>query len=292
MNKHFNHSPFVHSVWVPFNGQRFKVPYLIRTKSGEEMLGIPNGDAWYANNTWIEDKEITHIQSLPDGGRPCRVMSGSQRIERDIQYFGLDYPVYCGEKHGFVWEDELPEGKVLLPIRVYAFRNIYHPQKKVWLHVAQAYIVDEDLVPFSLDSIRTCLQEDYFWTATDINVMNTDDIVQGMFIHHIYTKMMEKKLETVKVIVDYIRSCGELSYQHVEMMHSYIEQYEKDPEHFDLSSLSIEIPPLSEQARRFLRLRRGPEAPVIDAGSNIDVERLISSTPLLRALSKAEEATS
>jgi hypothetical protein len=86
MNKHFNHSPFIHSVWVPFNGQRFKNPYMIRTRSGEELIAIPNGIGWQGpNQLSIEDSDVVEIKALPDGVGPKPNCVGGRRIVRNYQ---------------------------------------------------------------------------------------------------------------------------------------------------------------------------------------------------------------
>lgn len=181
MNKYFNHSPFVCNVWVPFNGHRFKNPYMIRTKEGKEMLAIPNGGAWCNEQSqWIEEADVTHIKALPDGEGPRRSMSGGWRVARDIEYFGPHFPVWCGEKDGFVWEDELSEGKQILPVRIQAYRNKRSEEKKIILFITEGLVVDKDESIPTLESLQRYVDIPGFWIEEDVEFLSHNETIMSI----------------------------------------------------------------------------------------------------------------
>lgn len=205
----FNHSPFVHSVWVKFNGWRFKNPYLIRTKDGEEILAIPNGGAWCTEkNIWVEDADVTHIQALPDGVGPRRSFVGSWRIGRDIDYFGKKYPVWCGTKDGFVHYDEIPAGKAFLPVRFMAHRSKKYPEEKITFFITQAILVDASTNPPTLDGLTKYAALETFWDDDKLEIMSHNDLINAIHIHHRYLELCEANPTMTQDLIDLFKEVG------------------------------------------------------------------------------------
>lgn len=191
MTNRLNHSPFVHSVWVPYNGQRFKNPYFVRTKAGDELIAIPNGISWDGPGQLnIEDSDIVKIKALPDGVGPKPYNVGARRIVRDIEYFGPSFPVWCGRKDGFIYESDVPEGKQILPIRVMGYRSKKSEDKKVHIYVTQGMLVEQDDTTPTIEVIQKHANIPGFWLDDDVEIIPHDEVIAN-------THWVAKYLDTV-----------------------------------------------------------------------------------------------
>lgn len=158
MPTRFNHSPFVTGVWVPFNGQRFKDPYMIKLKTGETFEAFPNGGAWACKNgVWYEDDAVAEVMLLPDGLGPRRGFTGAYRIQRNVEMFGKRYPIYIQSTRTFIKEEDIPEDKRILPLVAYAYVPSVEEGQHVRAHVmiAVGELVDLDDPRPGLDELDT-----------------------------------------------------------------------------------------------------------------------------------------
>jgi len=183
MKKRFNHSPFVVGETVSFNGKRLKNPYVIKTTSGTMMEASPNGGGWcLLNNTIAEDDEVVTVKLAGPTDTILERMTGGWRIARDIDYFGKEYPMWCGKEFGFLYPDEVPEGYIAIPVRVYAYRDKKNPETPVTLFVAQAKLVKTSAVDndSTLEIIRKYSELPGFWTDPNSSVMSHDEIYSSV----------------------------------------------------------------------------------------------------------------
>ena len=184
MKKYFNHNPFVVGETVPLNGWRFKNPYLITDKGGNKQEGVPNGGGWHLpGGSIIEDSEVTHIQPIEAHEAKWHCMPGGWRVARDIRMFGKNYPIWCGKEYGFLYPDEIPAGKVVVPVRMFAYRKKYTTE--ITLFVAQGKIVDFDKsTDYAIPAnITPYLDHPAFWMDPNAEIMCSEEIILSM--HHI-----------------------------------------------------------------------------------------------------------
>lgn len=76
----------------------------------------PNADAWSGNTGVVKDEDVVAIRVVPDEERGKYEYTGYSRIERDLRYFGHVVPVWLKDEERFIYPDELPEGKFILPL--------------------------------------------------------------------------------------------------------------------------------------------------------------------------------
>lgn len=233
MNKHFNHSPFVHSVWVPFIGQRFKNPYTIRTKSGEELIAMPNGIGWQGpNQRSIEDSDIVEIKALPDGVGPKPNCVGGYRIARDIEYFGPNFPVWCGRKDGFIYESEVPEGKQILPIRVMGYRSKKSEDKTVRVYITQGMLVEQNDTNPTIEVIQKYANIPGFWLDDEVEIIPHDEVVTSTYWVAKYLDAVAKNPAAYEAIFFLKDELKLPPNQYVHMFDYVMDMWNKDSEDF------------------------------------------------------------
>lgn len=205
-NKRINYSPFVHSQWVEFNGYRFKNPHMVRLKDGTESPMFPNGGAWSGDgHEWIDDSEVTHIMALPDYYPNLgRQMPGGWRISRDILHRGTKFPVWCGPEYGFIYEDQLPEGKEILPVQIQAHR-FKGDNTRITLFVTQGLVVDISPYNPKLEDFKKYTEVPGFWYDPDIEVLSNDELVHSIHWAYDYLRLKEQDPETVAELEKYLR---------------------------------------------------------------------------------------
>lgn len=190
--RRFNHSPFISNVTVPFNGWRFKTEYVITDKTGLVVRGIPNGGAWCcANGIWIEDEDVVKVQTIADVDTTRFSFTGGWRVARDIDFFGKSYPIYCAGE--FIYPDELPEDKKIIPIIVYGYRNKRSPEK-MWLLTAVGEVVDVNDPRSGIDTLGQYAQDpEHFWSVEDSEVMSPYEVMSTIKKYNQYLLLREDK---------------------------------------------------------------------------------------------------
>lgn len=229
----FNHSPFVYGVWVEYNGWRFKNPYLIRTKDGKELMGVPNGGAWATEyDSWVEDADVTHIQVLKDNDprAPRRGFSGGWRLARDIDYFGSRYPIWCGDEHGFVWPSELKPGQSIIPVSVVAHRNKKAPGK-ITLIVTKG-IITAAKSDHGLGWAVQAIKYPGFWLDGDSEIMNNQEVIHGLHQVAKYEKLYYENPGLVAEYNNLLKSQGVPVHQQLYGFADFVNKYSNDRENF------------------------------------------------------------
>lgn len=244
-----NYSPFVHSQWVEFNGYRFKNPHMVRFKDGTELIAFPNGAAWGDDsNAWHEDAEITHIMALPDNVPGVgRQMHGGFRIARDIFHRGRKYPIWCGKEYGFIYEDQLPEGKQILPVHIQAYRSKGIGQVTT-LFVTQGVVVDaEKTVPVITD-FKKYTQVPGFWYDENAEIMSENELVHAINWTAHYLKIKESNPVAVEVEAYLREVVGLRPQQYLSLFGFAVKQWETNREDF---CRQMETKPDEKQERRW-----------------------------------------
>lgn len=204
MKKNFNHNPFVISQFVPFNGWRFKNPYIIKTTSGEIVEGMPNGGGWHLlNNTIVEDANVVKVKLAGPNDTILERMTGGWRIARDIDMFGKNYPMWCGEEHGFRYPDEVPEGYIAVPVKLYAHKDKKDPLAVPTIFIAQAKIVrnDANVKYGSVEDIQQYVKHPAFWMDPNSSVMSSDEILFSIYQLARFNKtLIHKEKESQRLI--------------------------------------------------------------------------------------------
>lgn len=187
MKPRFNHNPFVYGINVPFMFKYLKDPYFITDKEGNTHDGMANGGGWHTtDNRIIENADVTHLRFAGDRETKWGRLGGGLRTARNIDYFGKNYPVYCGVEYGFVWPDELPEDKKIVPVRMFAHRYKRGEDKTITLFVAQGKIVDaKDEPAQDIGGIETLVkkysEQPGFWIDPEGEIMSTNEIKSSIY---------------------------------------------------------------------------------------------------------------
>lgn len=218
MKKNFNHNPFVVGVSVPFNGCRFKNPYLITDKDGNKYEGVPNGGGWHVSNgSIIEDSEVKHIQPIEAHDAKWHCMPGGWRVARDIDMFGKNYPMWCGEEHGFLYPDEIPEGHTAIPVSLYAYKDKKDKLAVPTIFVAQAKIikVENPSVRYgTVEDIQQYVNHPAFWMDPNSSVLSNDEIMFSIYQLVRFNKELVHKERDAKELIKLFEDLGidELKY--------------------------------------------------------------------------------
>lgn len=188
----FNHSPFIFNVWVPFNGWRFKDPYYIRLQDGRELLAFPNGASWSDKfDNRYEDEEVTHIKLAEDGSMR-RAFTGGWRVARNLDYFGVEYPIYCDGE--FIDPNELAEDKKIIPIIVFGHRKKY-ADDKLYLLVTTGEVVDINDPRPGIDSLSQYTQDTkYFWCGEDTEILSPFEVMSAIKRYNRYPVLVNDKV--------------------------------------------------------------------------------------------------
>ena len=192
----FNHSPFVFDVWVPFNGQRFKNTYLIRLKDGMEIEAQPNGGGWCAvNNAIYEDAEVDQVKLLrTPKSRNFHV--GARRLQRDLEYFGKRYPVWCEDK--FIWPEELEVGFRISPTEVFGYRP--KGSDKVIIMASRGLVVEEGSNLPRLEDVIDYTIDPTFWWDDETVIMNNLDICNAIRYVHYHRKHIKENIQEAEAL--------------------------------------------------------------------------------------------
>lgn len=277
MKKNFNHNPFVVGVTVPINGWRFKNPYFVTDKSGNVFDGSPNGAGFHLlDNTIIEDKDVTHIRLAKAPESNLERVPGGWRIARDFDYFGTYYPVYCGEAYGFVWPDETPAGKVMIPVRLYAYRDKRDPFKTIKLIVAQAKLVDYD--PSArypqISDLNEYVNHPAFWMDPETQVMGHADIVSSIYqIARFKNNLVSYK--EANELVALLESMGISAIKYIPGFYHHLIHFLRDkkyftillkenPDVFNTANVYLKVKPNNNVMIKLINERRGPETNKVD----------------------------
>lgn len=117
-NNRINYNTFVTGVWIPYNGWRVKSLHDIKLHDGTVLTQMrPNADAWSGSGGYVKDDQVLSIRVVPDEERGKYEYAGKSRIERDIRYFGHSIPVWLEDEKRFLYPDEVPGGKFILPLQ-------------------------------------------------------------------------------------------------------------------------------------------------------------------------------
>lgn len=203
MNKRFNHNPFVFGITVPFNGSRLKNPYFITDANGVVHDAMPNGGGWCMRNGNIEDDDVTHVRLSGPKESKVETMTGGWRIARDIDYFGKNYPMYCGQVYGFLYPDEVPEGHIAVPVKLYAHKDKKDPLAVPTIFIAQAKIVrnDANVKYGSVEDIQQYVKHPAFWMDPNSSVMSSDEILFSIYQLARFNKtLIHKEKESQRLI--------------------------------------------------------------------------------------------
>jgi hypothetical protein len=205
MKKHFNHNPFVFGMTVPFNGQRFKNPYFITDDSGEIHDAMPNGGGWCLRSGIIEDANVVYVRLSGTGESKVETMTGGWRIARDIDYFGKDYPMWCGEEYGFLYPDEVPAGHTAVPVSLYAYKDKKDKLAVPTIFVAQAKIVKhkDPTVKYygAVEDIQQYVNHPAFWLDPNSSVLSNDEIMFSIYQLARFNKtLIHKEKESQRLI--------------------------------------------------------------------------------------------
>lgn len=279
MKKNFNHNPFVVGETVSFNGWRFKNPYIIKTKSGEHSEGVPNGGGWHLpNGSIIEDDEVTHVQPLEAHQPVFHCMPGGWRVARDIGMFGKNYPIWCGAEYGFLYPDEIPVGKVVVPVRMFAYRKKYTTE--ITLFVAQGKIVDFDK---SADyatpgNITPYLDHPAFWMDPNAEVMCSEEIIISMYQIQRFKKALITDKKNSKALIAIFEDANIDAVSYVHGFPRYLKQYKEHlkvypfyiRENFVTSNIYLKDNAKTNEMSSFYNIRRSPEVNKVD-GPNWDM---------------------
>lgn len=224
MKLRFNHSPFITRVRVPFNGKRFKNKYSIVDKAGQFYFANPNGGAWNTHtNENIEDADVATVCAMNDSDKKYNGFTGGRRIARDIDYFGKTYPVYCDGK--FVYQDELPDNEVIIPIYCYAYRS-KNDLSRMWILPAVGKIVpaDTNVLPTLADLEKYTKEPDIFWTIQKTEVLSPSEVINCLISYKEYLAFQKKEPEWFNEAIELCKSLNILPHQYsrslkiIEMM--------------------------------------------------------------------------
>lgn len=210
----FNHSPFVFSIWVDFNGRRFKDKYAIELHDGTvHNLAHPNGGGWHIDGTnlIIEDTDVKRIMLLPDGLTGRFQLGGRFRLARNLEYCGIKYPSFIDGK--FIWEDEVPEGKTIS-------RDVYigYKTKPYWdgkqdvpstiklIGISGSIVDIGDSKDDSFKEIEEVVNDlgEMFWSDEDILIMTPPEVASAI---ERCTKLGQMNTDDVSRAID---TCEEL----------------------------------------------------------------------------------
>lgn len=279
-NKRINHSPFVTGMWVEFNGWRLKNPYMIRLDDGSEMVGIPNADAWSVKDLdWVNDTRVTHIRPLADGEADLgRQMNGGWRLARDIDMFGKTYPVWCGKDYGFVYEDELPEGKQITPVRIQAHRNKRDEKGKITLFITQGLVVDKsDIIP-TLQGLQKYIDVPGFWFDPELEIMSNNETIWSIHWAADYLRILETEPHVGEMVSYLQQVVGQTPDKYLPFFRYSVMYWNKDKVEFkrqmemgsEISkretrvwskfNFSLQDPYTKADKQRAINLTRGPES--------------------------------
>lgn len=217
MKKYFNHNPFVFGVTVPFNGSRLKNPYFVTDANGEVHDGMPNGGGWCLRSGIIEDDDVTHVRLSGPKESKVETMTGGWRIARDIDYFGKSFPMWCGEEHGFLYPDEVPEGHTAVPVSLYAYKDKKDKLAIPTIFVAQAKIVkvEDPAVRYgTVEDIQQYVNHPAFWMDPNSSVLSNDEIMFSIYQLARFNKELIHKERDAKELIKLFEDLGidELKY--------------------------------------------------------------------------------
>lgn len=87
-----NHHPKDFGKWIDYSSTRFKTPYDLKLKTGEEFYNYyPNGTGWHGSIGRIDDSEVNMIR-LPDrsiGSHSEYELSNEERITDVLENYIL-----------------------------------------------------------------------------------------------------------------------------------------------------------------------------------------------------------
>lgn len=275
MKQRFNHSPFVYDVAVPFTGLRLKDPYYITCKDGTKIDAYPNGGGWsIAGGRIVEDEEVTHIALCIPGESKWETMTGGWRIDRDIDYFGTTYPMWCGTEYGFLYPDEVPEGYITIPVELYAYRDRKNPEAQTKLFVAQAKILKEEDGDnnATLDKIREYVQHPAFWLDPNTSVMSSAEIQGSIYgIARFLRNLREHKARALELVALF-EECGISQVAYVPGFWAHLRRFHPDdpfsraehevlradPTRFVTHNSCLKPSAREERLKNFINSTRGP----------------------------------
>lgn len=271
MKKHFNHNPFVFGVTVPFNGSRLKNPYFITDAGGEIHDAMPNGGGWCIHNGIIEDADVTHVRLSGPKESKVETMTGGWRIARDIDYFGKNYPMYCGQVYGFLYPDEIPEGFIAVPVSLYAHKDKKDPLAVPTVFVAQAKIVKKDpnVKYGSVEDIQQYVNHPAFWMDPKSSVMSNDEIMASIYQLVRFNKtLIHKEKESQRLIklfedvgIDELKYVSAFPY-HLRLFCANEELYaimlRDNPAAFNTANIYLKDNAVSNVMSKFINDRRAP----------------------------------
>lgn len=272
MKKNFNHNPFVVGQFVPFNGWRFKNPYIIKTASGEVVEGIPNGGGWHLlNNTIVEDADVVKVKLAGPNDTILERMTGGWRVARDIDMFGKHYPMWCGVVYGFLYPDQVPEGYVAVPVSLYAYKDKKDPLAVPTIFVAQANIVKKDpnVRYGSVDDIQQYVNHPAFWMDPRSSVMSNDEIMASIYQLVRFNKTLVHKEKESQRLIQLFEDVGidELKYvaafpHHLKLFCANEEHYaimlRDNPAVFNTANIYLKDNAVSNVMSKFINDKRAP----------------------------------
>lgn len=189
-----NYSPFITGVSVDFTGFRFKQNHVIKLKTGEITRARPNADAWYLEDgRTVYDPEVAKISLIPDGLDQRFSFTGEDRIVRDIEMFGVRYPVYCGET--FYYPSQIPEDKKLVILGAWAYK--YKSGEKFKIIPVTGMIVSEDDPRPGIDELMKYEQADVdlFWCDEKCRLFNNEELIVRIRQYKALMKIKEHQPE-------------------------------------------------------------------------------------------------
>lgn len=287
MKKNFNHNPFVVGETVAFNGSRFKNPYVIKITSGEHTEGTPNGGGWHLpNGSIVEDDEVTHIRPVGSHEPIFHCMPGGWRVARDIDYFGKNYPIWCGTEYGFLYPDEIPAGKIVVPVCMFAYRK--KRTTEITLFVAQGKIVDfnESTEYASLANVTPYLDHPAFWMDPNTEVMSSDEIISSMSHIKRFKNALLADEKNSKELITIFEDANIDPVSYVPDFPLNLECYKKDKErlkihphyiteHFVTSNVYLKDNAKTNEMSSFYNTRRSPEVNKVDGPNWVMFSKLL-----------------
>lgn len=277
MKKNFNHSPFVCGIEVPLNGYRFKDPYFILNKDGSRHDAYPNGGGWSVNGGKIfEDEDVSHITLSGTAESSWERMTGGWRLARDIDYFGKNYPIWCGKEYGFLYPDEIPAGKVVVPVRMFAHRKKYTTE--ITLFVAQGKIVDFDK---STDyptpaNITPYLDHPAFWMDPNAEVMCSEEIILSMHYIECFKRTLIMDENDSKSLIKIFDDINIDAVSYVPNFSRHLKMYKENKvciktypdvlrERFITANVYLKDNAKTNEMSSFYNTRRSPEVNKVDS---------------------------
>ena len=159
-NHRINYNTFVTGVWIPYNGWRVKSLHDVKLRDGTIVPQLrPNAGSWYGSKFDIKDDDVIAIRVVPDEERGRYEYTGDLRIERDIHYFGHSIPVWLEDEKRFIYPDEVPDGKFIIPLQQALWKRCFTKEgdeEESWeviVLTVTGQLTDIDLLSFTNDEL-------------------------------------------------------------------------------------------------------------------------------------------